>query len=57
MYKNPKILKFKNSLVFENCPNFNLNKSMVGMGGIEPPASVLSGQRSTTELHAQTVYF
>ena len=30
---------------------------MVGMGGIEPPASVLSGQRSTTELHAQTVYF
>ncbi len=23
------------------------------MGGIEPPTSVLSGQRSTTELHAQ----
>ena len=26
---------------------------LVGMGGIEPPASVLSGLRSTTELHAQ----
>ena len=28
----------------------------VSVDGIEPSASVLSGQRSTTELHAQNIY-
>ena len=31
----------------------SLTKSNVGMEGIEPSTSVLSGQRSTTELHAR----
>ena len=29
---------------------------LVGVEGIEPSTSVLSGQRSTTELHAQIIY-
>ncbi len=29
----------------------------MGVGGIEPPTSVLSGLRSTTELHTQKFLF
>ena len=31
--------------------------SLVRVEGIEPSTSVLSGQRSTTELHSQNLFF
>ena len=34
---------------------FSLLSSIVSVDGIGPSTSVLSGQRSTTELHAQTL--
>src|SRR3989344_3192682 len=45
-------LRIKNPAI----AGFLIAKESVSVDGIEPSASVLSGQRSTTELHAHIIY-